>query len=172
MFVNYHPPTEQRNHSSAVFMPKQISMSQGASGVTFFVEISGTSVSMLIKIPGNKPLSFLQGSMLPLTGRTACKALFVVAFLVKFCRLMALHDLIGESLSEPHIDHDNDPSARNNGIYVSIYLSMFVSFTPSLVQYIDVLTCVIYNCTRLNLQPRSRTMELLMSAVKIINEDR
>ena len=37
--------------------------------------------------------------------------------------------LIGVSLSEPHIDHDNSTRAQNNGIYVSMY----VSFTPHLM---------------------------------------
>ena len=36
-------------------------------------------------------------------------------------------------------------------------------------QYIDVLTCVIYNCTRLNGQER---LELLVSAMNNIDEDR
>ena len=52
--------------------------------------------------------------------------------------------IIGASLSKPHIDHDNGPLARNNGIYpciflcmyvciyLSIYLSMSVSFTTCL----------------------------------------
>ena len=29
--------------------------------------------------------------------------------------------IIGVSLSKPHIDHDNGPRTRNNGIYLSIY---------------------------------------------------
>ena len=37
-------------------------------------------------------------------------------------------------------------------------------------QYIDVLTCVIYNCMHSTEQQRS--LELLLSAVKIIDEDR
>ena len=36
--------------------------------------------------------------------------------------------IIGASLSEPHIDHDNIPRAQNNANYLSIY----VSFTPRL----------------------------------------
>ena len=38
--------------------------------------------------------------------------------------------LIGASLSEPHIDYDNGPHVQNNGMSVSIYVSMSVSFTP------------------------------------------
>ena len=38
-------------------------------------------------------------------------------------------------------------------------------------QYIDVLTCVIYN-TRLNGQERHERLELLVSAVNNIDEDR
>ena len=72
-------------------------------------------------------------------------------------------------LGEPHIDHDNGSRTQNNGIYVSIYLSMYHLITPRLshpgcrdqcmpwnglcthvFRYIDVLMCVIYNCTRLN----------------------
>ena len=62
------------------------------------------------------------------------------------------------SLSKPHIDHDNDPRTRNNGIYLSIYhlhcvCCMLVPEThvcPEILnvfRYIDVLTCVIYNST-------------------------
>ena len=39
-------------------------------------------------------------------------------------------------------------------------------------RYIDMLTCVIYNCTRLNSQERHERLELLVSAMKIIYEDR
>ena len=68
--------------------------------------------------------------------------------------------IIGVSLSEPHIDHNNGPCARNNAIYLSIY----VSFTPCLshpgsrdpctpwnapCHSVYMLTCV-YNCTQLN----------------------
>ena len=31
--------------------------------------------------------------------------------------------IIGASLSELHIDHDNGPHMRNNGVYVSIYVT-------------------------------------------------
>ena len=69
--------------------------------------------------------------------------------------------VIGVSPSKPHIDHDNGPHAGNNGIYVSIYLSMYhlprvcrtlvpeIRVHPEMLhvfRYIDVLTCVIYNC--------------------------
>ena len=36
-----------------------------------------------------------------------------------YCNCSA--DLIGASLSEPHIDHDNSPRAWNNGMSVSMY---------------------------------------------------
>ena len=70
--------------------------------------------------------------------------------------------IVGASLSKPHIDRDNSPRSRNNAIYLSIYLSMYhvprVCRTPvhkicvrpemlRVFRYIDVLTCVIYNCT-------------------------
>ena len=61
--------------------------------------------------------------------------------------------IIGANLSEPHIDHDNSPRARNNGIYVCIIYPVFVAPLFPLClemlcvfQYIDVLTCLIYNC--------------------------
>ena len=65
------------------------------------------------------------------------------------------------SLSKPHIDHDNDPCTRNNAIYLSMYVSMYhlprvcctlvpeIRVHPEMLlvfRYIDVLTCVIYNC--------------------------
>ena len=34
--------------------------------------------------------------------------------------------IIGASLSEPHIDHDNIPRTQNNGMYLCIYLSIYV----------------------------------------------
>ena len=78
--------------------------------------------------------------------------------------------IIGASLSEPHIDHDNGPHTRNNGMSVFMYHLPHVCRTlvpeirvcPEMLRvfrYIDVLTCVIYNLTE-----RS-------SAVKIINEE-
>ena len=73
------------------------------------------------------------------------------------------------SLGEPHIDHDNSSHTQNNGIYISIYLSIYLSIYhlpcichtlvpkicvhPEMLhvfRYIDVLMCLIYNCTRLN----------------------
>ena len=93
--------------------------------------------------------------------------------------------IIGASLSKPHIDHDNGPRVRNNAIhlfiYVAIYLSMYhlphacrtlvpkIHVRPKMLrvfQYIDVLTCVIYNCTRLNGQERHERLELLVSVVQ------
>ena len=41
--------------------------------------------------------------------------------------------IVGMSLSEPHIDHDNVPHARNNGMYLCIYLCQYVSFTLRLL---------------------------------------
>ena len=68
--------------------------------------------------------------------------------------------LFGASLSKPHIDHDNGPRMRNNGIYLCLYhlpricctLVHEICVHPEMLcvfQYIDMLTCVIYNC-RLN----------------------
>ena len=72
------------------------------------------------------------------------------------------------SLSKPHIDHDNGPHAQNNAIYLSIHLSIYVSIYLSMYHllivfvapwfrvrpemlcvfwYIEVLACMIYNCT-------------------------
>ena len=77
--------------------------------------------------------------------------------------------------------------AWNNGIYmyVSIFLCMYhlprvchtlvpeIHVRPEIIhvfQYIDVLTCVIYNCMHSNEQ--QGRLELLVPAVKIIDEDR
>ena len=64
--------------------------------------------------------------------------------------------LIGANLSEPHIDHDNSPCARNNGIYVCSYLSIYVCiiypvfvapwfprsvYTLKYSMYFSILTC-------------------------------
>ena len=38
--------------------------------------------------------------------------------------------VFGASLSEPHIDHDNDPRAEKLSIYVSIYLSRGAFVAP------------------------------------------
>ena len=76
----------------------------------------------------------------------------------------------------------NGPCAQNNGIYVSIsiYLSIYVSFTlhfphpgcPEMLHvfwYIDVLTCMIYNCTQLN---SKKEWSYSLSAMKIVDKDR
>ena len=69
--------------------------------------------------------------------------------------------IIGVSLSEPYIDHDNGPCTQK--IMLSIYVPMYVSFSPCLshpgswdpcmpwnaIRHIDMLMCV-YNCTQLN----------------------
>ena len=63
--------------------------------------------------------------------------------------------MIGASLSKPHIDHDDGPRARNNGVSVSMYHLPRVCCTrvseirvcPEMLRIIiDVLTCMIYNC--------------------------
>ena len=60
------------------------------------------------------------------------------------------------NLSEPHIDHDNGPRTWNNAIYhlplVCRTLVPEIRVRPEMLRvfwYIDMLTCVIYNC-RLN----------------------
>ena len=91
--------------------------------------------------------------------------------------------VIGASLSEPHIDRDNVPRARKNGMSLSIYLCTYVCIIyPAFVapwfprsmyalkcSVYDMLTCVIYNSTRSTEQ--QRRLELLVSAVKIIDKD-
>ena len=84
------------------------------------------------------------------------------------------------SLSEPHIDHDNSPLARNNAVYLSIY----VSFTTCLSHPGSQDPCTpwntpcipVYWCAHMcDLQLHTldwTTAELLVSAVKIIDEDR
>ena len=88
------------------------------------------------------------------------------------------------SLNKPHIDHDNGPHTGNNSICVSVYLSIYLlsiyllshichTLVPKICVcsemlrvfwYIGVLMCQIYNCTQ--------RLELLVSAMKIIDEDR
>ena len=81
-------------------------------------------------------------------------------------------------------------TAPKRGIIVSEYLSMYhlpricrtlvpeIHVHPEMLRvfrYIDMLTCVSYNCTRLkdlcSTEQQGR-LELLVSAVKIINEGR
>ena len=40
--------------------------------------------------------------------------------------MLAYVYVFGASLSKPHIDHDNGPCARNNCIWVTIYLSIYL----------------------------------------------
>ena len=85
------------------------------------------------------------------------------------------------SLSEPHIDHDNGPSARNNGIYLCMYQLSHICHTlvPEIrvcsemihvFWYIDMITGVVYNC--MHSTEQQGQLELLVSVVKIIDEDR
>ena len=75
--------------------------------------------------------------------------------------VFAILQIIEASLSEPHTDHDNGPRARNNGMYLSMSVSMYhlprvcctlvpeIRVRPEMFcvfRYIDVLTYVIYNC--------------------------
>ena len=55
--------------------------------------------------------------------------------------------LIGVSLNEPHIDHDNGPCARNNGMYLSIYLCIiYPTFvTPWFPRSMYALKCSVYS---------------------------
>ena len=88
--------------------------------------------------------------------------------------------IVGVSLSEPHIDHDNVPRARNNGMYLCIYLCMYhlpcvccTLVSPEMFRvfwYIDLLTYVIYNY--MHSTEQQGRLELLISAMKIIDEDR
>ena len=39
--------------------------------------------------------------------------------------MLDLACIIGVSLSEPHIDHDNGPRVQNNAIYVPKYVSIY-----------------------------------------------
>ena len=76
---------------------------------------------------------------------TVCDIRMMVQFL----------NIIGASLSEPHIDRDNGPCARKNGIYLSIYVCIiypaFVApWFPRSVYALkcsvyDMQMCVIYN---------------------------
>ena len=91
--------------------------------------------------------------------------------------------VIGASLSEPNIDHDNGPCAWNNGIRIIYPVFVAPWFLRSVYAlkcsvysgtYIDMLTCVIYNCMHLTavLTDQQGRLELLMSAVIFIDKDR
>ena len=64
------------------------------------------------------------------------KVVKVIHIVVSYChvRTVKFHVLvlIGANLSEPHIDHDNGPRTRNNGMYLSMYLCIIypVFVTP------------------------------------------
>ena len=76
---------------------------------------------------------------------------------------------IGVSLSKPHTDHDNGPHVWNNGMSVSIpcvccTLVPKIRLCPEMLHvflYIDVFTCMIYNCTRLNSKGDSSHLSML-----------
>ena len=95
--------------------------------------------------------------------------------------------LLGWAWASPTLIMATAPTHR---IMVSMYLSMSVSFTPRLSHpgswdpctpwncpYIDMLTCMIYNCKHLidwtaRATEQQGRLELLVSAVKIIDVDR
>ena len=110
-------------------------------------------------------------------------------WLISYAKAMKLsyyHNSWGEP-ERAHIDHDNGPA---RGIMVSIYLSFYhlprvchtlvseICVHPEMLhvfRYIDVLTCVIYNWHSTELNSKDNWMSYsswLMSAVKIIDEDR
>ena len=75
--------------------------------------------------------------------------------------------IIGASLSEPHIDCDNGPRAWNNGMSVSMYLCLYhlpsvcCTLVPEIRVHPEMLRVFWYI-----------DVELLVSAMKIIDEDR
>ena len=85
-----------------------------------------------------------------------------------------------------YIDHDNGPRARNNGIYVSIYMyvSIYVCIiypafvVPWFPNSVYALKCFLYYwrthmCElQLHSTEQQGQLELLVCAMKIINEDR
>ena len=58
--------------------------------------------------------------------------------------------VIGVSLSEPHIDHDNGPRARNNATYLCIYLCIiYPAFVvPWFLRSVYALKCSVLTCSR------------------------
>ena len=52
-------------------------------------------------------------------------------------------------------------------MYLSMYHLPHVCEILHVFQYIDMLTCMIYNCTQLNSKDDWSRLEILMSAVKI-----
>ena len=60
-------------------------------------------------------------------------------------------NLIGASLSEPHIDRDNSPRMYVSNIFTRVCRTLVpkIRVGPEMLrvfQYIDVFTCVVYNC--------------------------
>ena len=85
-------------------------------------------------------------------------------------------------MSEPHIDLDNSPHAWKNGVYVSMYhlLPIWRILAPKIrvchemlrvFRYINVLTCVIYNCMHSTEQQGLLELHVLVSAVIFIDKD-
>ena len=75
--------------------------------------------------------------------------------------------IIGANLSEPHINRDNGPRTWNNGMSVSMYLCLYhlPRVCRTLVPEIRVRPEMLHVFRYID-------VELLMSAVKIIDEDR
>ena len=70
---------------------------------------------------------------------------FVIILIVKGYQEARILKLIGESLSKPHIDHDNGPHVQNNGISVCIIYPAFV--TPWFLRSMYALKCSTYSGT-------------------------
>ena len=86
---------------------------------------------------------------------------------------------IGASLSESHIDHDNGPRAQNNGMYLCTYVSFAPRLshpgsqdpcTPWNAPCIPVYWCALVRDLQLHLTEHQGRLELLVSAMKIIND--
>ena len=75
--------------------------------------------------------------------------------------------IIGASLSKPHIDRDNGPRTWNNGMSVSMYLCLYhlPRVCRTLIPEIHVRPKMLHVFRYID-------VELLVSAVKIIDEDR
>ena len=77
----------------------------------------------------------------------------IIMFIIQWCVYMCVHciTIIRVSLSELHIDHDNVPRMRNNGMYLCIYLSIYLCIiypafvAPWFLRSVYALKCSMYS---------------------------
>ena len=94
--------------------------------------------------------------------------LYGIAILITM-NFLGIYGIFRASLSKPHIDHDNGPHTRNNGIYLS--------FTPRLSHpgsrdSCNALKCSVYSGILMCSHAWFTEQQGWFSAMKIIDEDR